>query len=143
MPCAVELLLHRGFRGVIQLLGVGEAHRQERHDVDAEDRVFVLVQRDQDFAHLGLAGRDRALDLGRLEQRRAGMDGDLQLAAGRVRDVLGEGREVFAVRIVGRIGRREDSIWSARPPASAASDKAVAAKARIGSGTWDTPLWLD
>ena len=68
---------------------------------------LVLQDRDQDFAGLRLAGRDRALDLRPLEQRRAAVDGDLQLAAGRVGDILGEGVEIFDVRIVVRIGARQ------------------------------------
>ena len=56
---------------------------------------------------LRLADPHGALDLGRLEQRGIGMDRDGELAAGRVRNLLGEGAEILDVKVVGRIGGRQ------------------------------------
>src|SRR6185503_4941315 len=63
--------------------------------------------RNQHFADLHLAGLHGAFDFGRLEQRRIGMNRDLQLSASRIGDVFGEKREIFAVRIVRRIDRQQ------------------------------------
>ncbi len=48
----------------------------------------------------------RALDLGRLEQRRVGVHGDLELAAGRLVDVGDELHDVLGVEVGRRIGGR-------------------------------------
>jgi hypothetical protein len=68
---------------------------------------FVLQNRDQDFAGLRLAGRDRALDLRRLEQRAQRMDRDGELAAGRLALRPWRKADVLQVRIVDRIGARQ------------------------------------
>ena len=80
---------------------------EERHHIDAEQRVLVLMQRDQDLAGLCLAGGDRALDFRRLEQGGRGMHCDLQLAAGHIANVLGKRDQVHRVRIVRRVSGRE------------------------------------
>ena len=52
------------------------------------------------------------------------MDGDRELAAGRGLDVLGEEREVLAVRVVGRIGGRQVPLGLGRGAgAGSASDR--------------------
>ena len=109
-----ELLFDRRLRHLPELHRFRIAGGEKRHDVDAVDRVFVFVQRHQDFAHLRLAGLHRALDVRRLEQRRRRVNGDVQFAAGRGRNVLGEQNEVFAVRIIGRIGRNERDVVMCR-----------------------------
>ena len=58
------------------------------------------------------------------------MNRDLQLAAGRVVDVLGEGDEVFAVRIVGRIGGRQVPFGLRRRPARGQAQRAGERRAR-------------
>ena len=102
-----ELLFDGRFRGEPQLPGCRIARRQERNNIDAEHRIFVLMPRDQNLTRLRLSGGDRALDFRRLEQRCGGMHGNLQLAAGGVADVLGERDQVHRMRIVRRIGRRQ------------------------------------
>src|SRR5262249_5794021 len=81
-----------------QLVRLVVARGQERDHVDAEHRVFVVVQRHQDLARLRLADADRALDGGRRGQGRVGINPDRELAAGYIAHVLGEGGEVLAVK---------------------------------------------
>ena len=87
------------------LLRIGVGGSQERHAVERVDRVLVGVVGQQDLAGLGLAALHRALDLRCLEQRRVGVHGDAQLAAGGRLDVLGELGDVLGV-VVGRRGGR-------------------------------------
>ena len=57
-------------RRLVELLRVGVAGGEERDAVEAVERVLVLEVDEQDLADLRLAALHRALDLGRLEQRR-------------------------------------------------------------------------
>jgi hypothetical protein len=83
------------------------AVRQEGQPVSAEDDPLVLVGGQQDLANLRLAALHRALDLGQLEQRGVGVDGDLQLAARRLVNVVCELLQVHGVEVGGRVGRRQ------------------------------------
>ena len=58
-------------------------------------------------ADLRLSDPHRALDRRSREQRGVGINDDPEPAAGRLRHVLGEGGEILAVKIVGRIGGRK------------------------------------
>jgi hypothetical protein len=102
--------LDRGLRRGPELARLVVARGQERHHVDAEHRILVVVHRDQDLAHLRLSDPHRALDGGGGEQRRVGIGLDRELAAGRLGDLLGKGVEVLTVKIIGRIGG-----WQAPP----------------------------
>ena len=70
--------------GEVQRQRSGSKERDERgNQVDMER--FAPAGHEIEIGeirHLRLAGRDRALDFRRLEQRRRGMHGDLHLAAG-------------------------------------------------------------
>ena len=106
-PLRGELALDRGLRRGPKLARLVVARGQKRHDVDAEHRIFVVVHRDQELAHLRLSDPHRALDRGRGEQRGIGIGLDRELAPGALGDLLGEGVEVLAVKIIGRIGGRQ------------------------------------
>ena len=60
--------------------------------------------RQQNFAELGLPALYRALDLIRLEQRRIGMHGDLELARRGLVNVIGERHQVLAVEVTSGVG---------------------------------------
>jgi hypothetical protein len=86
-----------------QLPGLGVGGGEEGHVVGAEQRVFVGVAAEDDFADLRLAALQRALDLVGLVQRAAGMHGDLELAGRGLVDVGGELVDVFSMEIRGRV----------------------------------------
>jgi len=102
-----ELLFHRGLLRLVQLQRGVVAVGEKRQPVDAEQRPFVRIQRQQDLAHLRLAAAHRALDLGRLEQRRIGVHGDLQLAGRCLVDIGDELHDVFGVEVVRRVAGGE------------------------------------
>jgi hypothetical protein len=99
-----QLLLDHRLAGLVQLVGLGVAGGQEGDAVQAPHRPFVLEVDQQDLARLRLPALHRALDLGRLEQRRVVVHLDLQLAAGVLLHVLGELRQVLGVEVAGRVG---------------------------------------
>ena len=104
-----------------ELQRVGKDGRHERHHVDAVDRILVLVDRRAGSRTICACPVCTArFDLGRLEQRRPGMHGDLQLAAGRGSRPWQTGK-IFRVRIVGRkaAGRFHLVVAFAAPPANA------------------------
>jgi hypothetical protein len=104
MPCSASFFSSSGFCAV-QLHRLGVAVGQERQAVGAEHLPLVLEVHQQHFAGLRLAALHGALDLRRLEQRRIGMHGDLELAAAGLVDVGGELVDVLGVEVGGRIGR--------------------------------------
>ena len=107
MPCDASFFSIAGFDACQSFIDSGKLVARNGTTSTPKIGIFVLVQRDQHFADLRLAGLHRALDIRRLEQRSRRMNRDLQFVAGCGGDVLGEQREIFAVRIVGRIGRRQ------------------------------------
>jgi hypothetical protein len=88
--------------GELPRFGVGGG--EEGHVVGAEQRIFVGIAAEQDFADLRLAALHRALDLVGLVQRTAGMDGDLELAGRGLVHVGGELVDVLGMEIGGRVG---------------------------------------
>ena len=102
-PLLAELLLHGGLLRLVQLHRGVVAVGEEGQAVDAEQRPFVRIQRQQDLAHLRLPAAYRALDLRRLEQGRVGVHGDLQLAGRCLVDIGNELHDVFGVEVVRRV----------------------------------------
>src|SRR5262249_33571577 len=102
-----EFAFDRRLRRRPQFARLVVARGQERDHVDAEHGIFVVVHCNQDVARFGLADPHRALDRSRREQRRVGINLDRELAAGHIPDVLGEGGEVLAVKVVSGVGGRE------------------------------------
>jgi hypothetical protein len=99
-----ELPLDRSLRGRPKLARFDITRSKERHHVDAEHRIFVVVERDQDLANLHLSDPHRALDGGRRKQGGVGIDLDREPARGHFAYVLSEGDKVLAMEVVGRIG---------------------------------------
>jgi len=99
-----ELLLQQRLLRRVELERRVVAVGQEGQAVDAEDRPLVGEVGQQDLAGLRLAALDRALDLRRLEQRGAGMHGDLQLPVRGLGHVVGELLDVDRVEVVRRVG---------------------------------------
>ena len=73
----------------------------------AVERILVLEVDEQDLAGLRLAALHRALDLGRLEQRRVRVHLDLELAAGGLVDVGRRTADVLGVEVGGRVRGRQ------------------------------------
>ena len=94
-----ELVLEHLFLGLVQLHRVCVAGGEKRNAVEAEQGILVLEIDQQDLARLRLIALDRALDLVGLEQRRVGVNGDLELAAGRAVDVGDELGDVLGVEV--------------------------------------------
>ena len=107
MPWAAAFFSSTGFCAAHSFLASGKERGEERHDVDAVDRILVLEVGDQDLADRRLARLHGALDLGGLEQRGAGMDDDLELAARARLHGVGEFLEVDRVVVGRRIGGRQ------------------------------------
>ena len=105
-PLFREAILECLARRLPELGRIAIARCQERDRVRAEDRVFVGIRGDQDLADLRLLGLHRALDLVGLEQRRVGVDRDLDLAARRLVDVGDELHDVLGMEVGRWIGGR-------------------------------------
>ena len=107
MPCSPSFFSSAGLLRLVELHRLGVAVGEEGQAVDAEDLPLVLEVDQQHLADLRLAALHRALDLGRLEQRGVGVHRDLQLAAGRLVDVVGELDQVLGVEVGRRVGGRQ------------------------------------
>ena len=101
----LELLLHERLLRLVQLLRFGIGRGEERHDVGAEDRAFVLQVGHQQLADLRLAGLNRALELRHLEQRRVGVNRDGELAVGCLLHIVCEGLDILGMVVGGGIAR--------------------------------------
>ena len=131
MPCAAELLLDRRPRRLPQLAGVVEARRQERHHVDAEDRVS-RSRGSRSAPRPPAPGRSATARLisGALNSEAPGCTRD-RAACRRCRrpTSLAKAREIHGVRIVGRIGDRQIPFGLRRPQSRRRSPAAAAASA--------------
>ena len=106
-PLLREAIVERLLRRLVELERCVVGRREERNPVDAVQRILVLEVDEQDFARLRLSALHRTLDLGRLEQRRIRMYGDLELAAGASLDVGNELLDVLGVEVGRRIRGRQ------------------------------------
>jgi hypothetical protein len=106
MPLLGQPVFQRLLRRLGELHRIAVAGGQKRDAVDPEHRVLVFEVDQQDLAGLRLVALHRSLDLVRLEQRRVGVHGDLEPAAGRLVDVGDELRNVLRMEVGRRVRGR-------------------------------------
>ena len=99
-----KLLVEGRLLCLIKLEGLLVAGGQEGNAIQPIDRPFVFEVDQQHFAQLRLTRLHRPLDLGGLEERGIRMDRDLEFAAARLLDVIGELHQIFSVEVAGSIG---------------------------------------